>query len=131
MNERKLPEIVQQWLSRAQSDLHLGEAALEIPGVILEDACFHAQQCAEKALKGLLSYYEIPYPRTHILEVLIDLLKETDVEVPDFVDQAYILTQYAVQTRYPGVWEPVMNDEANKALKLAAIVLRWVETKLE
>jgi hypothetical protein len=47
MNDVQLPEVLHLWLQRARSDLALGEAALQTPGVLPEDACFHAQQCAE------------------------------------------------------------------------------------
>ena len=50
MTDRAPPESPQAWLQRARSDLALGRAALGTPDVFLEDACFHAQQCAEKAL---------------------------------------------------------------------------------
>lgn len=69
--------------------------------------CFHAQQCAEKALKALLIARSIEFPPTHAIERLLDLLSGAAVELPPDVDEAFILTQYAVQTRYPGVWEPV------------------------
>lgn len=36
-------ETPQAWLERARSDLALGTAALDTPGVYVEDACFHAQ----------------------------------------------------------------------------------------
>jgi HEPN domain-containing protein len=52
MNDLQMPELVQTWLEHARSDLNLGRAALRTRGVLPEDACFHAQQCAEKALKA-------------------------------------------------------------------------------
>jgi HEPN domain-containing protein len=130
MSDVQLPEVLHLWLQRARSDLALGEAALQTPGVLPEDACFHAQQCAEKALKGLLSDRGIPFPRTHVLEVLLDLLKAHGVHVPDNVDEAFVLSQYAVQTRYPGDWEPVTRKEAKLALEHAAQVLAWVERQV-
>lgn len=123
MNGLQPPEVVRLWLKRSRSDLTLGQAALQTPGVLLEDACFHAQQCAEKALKGLLTHREIPFPRTHALDVLLDLLKAHAVPVPDSVDEAFALSQYAVQTRYPGEREPVTQEEATLALERAAMVL--------
>lgn len=54
MNVRPAPDSPRAWLERAHSDLALARAALTMPDVLLEDACFHAQQCAEKALKALL-----------------------------------------------------------------------------
>jgi HEPN domain-containing protein len=129
MNGLQPAEVDHLWLQRARSDLALGKAALHTPGVLPEDACFHAQQCAEKALKGLLSNHAIPFPRTHVLEVLLDLLKAHGVTVPDSVDEAFALSQYAVQTRYPGEWEPVTREEAELVLERAALVLAWVETQ--
>ncbi len=130
MNDLQPPEVVHLWLRRARSDLALGQAALQTPDVLSEDACFHAQQCAEKALKGLLTHRGIPFPRTHALDVLLDLLKVHAISVPDHVDEAFVLSQYAVQTRYPGEWEPVTQDEATLALERAALVLTWVESQI-
>ena len=123
-------EVSQDWLIRARSNLQLGKVALETAGVMPEDACFHAQQCAEKALKGLLTKLQIPFPRTHALDVLLDLLKNNGMIIPVTVDEAFELTEYAVQTRYPGEWEPVTKQEAQHALERAAIVLQWVESKI-
>jgi HEPN domain-containing protein len=37
----------------------------------------------------------------------------------------------AIQTRYPGEWEPVTKPEARRAVEQAGLVLAWVETLLE
>ncbi|MDQ3766170.1 MAG: HEPN domain-containing protein [Actinomycetota bacterium] len=64
MNDRDLPaDDPRDWLSRARSDLKLANA--EISGVLLEDFCLHAQQGAEKALKGLLIALGVRAPYTH------------------------------------------------------------------
>jgi HEPN domain-containing protein len=131
MSDPLQTEVVQAWLKRARSDLQLGKAALITPGVLPEDACFHAQQCAEKALKALLLLRQISYPRTHSIEVLLDILKLKGEHVPENVDETFILTEYAVQTRYPGEWEPVTQKEAGEALGLARLVLSWVESRIE
>ncbi len=130
MSERPPPETAQAWLQRAHSDLALAHTGLDSPDVLLEDSCYHAQQCAEKALKALLVQRKIAFPRTHVLEVLVDLLKVAGVNVPSEVDEAFILTQYAVQTRYPGEWEPVTDKEARSAAETAAHVLTWVESQI-
>jgi HEPN domain-containing protein len=131
MNDRLPPESPQAWLERARSDLALARAALRLPDVLLEDACFHTQQCAEKALKALLVQRDIPFPRTHVVETLLDLLEASGVTVPADVDEALVLTQYAVQTRYPGDWESVTPEEARFALEVANRVLAWVERQVE
>jgi HEPN domain-containing protein len=131
MSEQLPPESPRAWLQRARSDLALARAAVGIPDVLLEDVCFHAQQCAEKALKALLIWRQVAFPRTHVLETLLDLLKVAGVRIPSEVDEAFVLTQYAVQTRYPGEWEPITTDEAHSALETAARVLAWVESQLD
>jgi len=131
MVEQRRLEVASVWLQRARSDLRLAEAALKTIGVVPEDACFHAQQSAEKALKALLIAHGLPFPRTHVLETLLDLLKAADVDVPPDVDEAFVLTQYAVETRYPGDWEPVGLEEAWLAIQKAERVLGWIEARIE
>ena len=130
MNDRPQPDAPAAWMERAHSDLALARVAITTPDVLREDACFHAQQCAEKALKALLVRRRIPFPRTHVVELLLDLLKRSGVIVPPDVDEAVILTQYAVQARYPGDWEPITLTEAESALDLAARVHAWVREQL-
>jgi HEPN domain-containing protein len=105
--------------------------ALHAQGVMPEDICFHAQQCAEKALKALLLHRGAAIPKTHTIEVLLDLLKTKGAIIPDGVDEAFELSDYAVQTRYPGEWEPVTKIDARKAIERAAMVLVWVEAQIE
>lgn len=124
-------EVTLAWLGRARSDLQLGRAALNTHGVLPEDAAFHAQQCAEKALKALLLQHEVVFPKTHSIEVLLDLLKQQGLNIPKGVDESFELSEYAVQTRYPGEWEPVTKAEARKAIERAALVLAWVESQVK
>ena len=124
-------DVTLAWLQRARSDIQLGRTALDAQGVMPEDAAFHAQQCAEKALKALLLHRGISFPKTHAIEVLLDLLKAQGTSVPKGVDEAFELSEYAVQTRYPGEWEPVTKAEARKSIERAALVLTWVEGQMK
>ncbi len=124
-------DVALAWMQHARSDLQLGRVALRARGVLPEGACFHAQQCAEKALKALLLQHGIPFPRTHSIEVLLDLLKAHGVTIPNGVDEAFMLSEYAIQTRYPGEWEPVTKAEARRAIELAGLVLAWVEVQMQ
>lgn len=131
MSDLSPADIPQAWLQRAQSDLALAQAALETPNVLREDACFHMQQCAEKALKALLLYLAIDFPRTHAIEALLDLLQDAGVEIPENINESFFLSQYAVETRYPGEWQPVTDEESQTALEMASQVLSWVETTID
>ena len=121
------PDDPAEWLRRARSNLARARADRGIPDVLFEDLCFDAQQAAEKALKGLLVHRRLAFPRTHVVTELLTLLTQGGVDVPDEVRQAGILTQYAVQARYPWAAEDVAPAEYVRAVDLAEGVVRWVE----
>jgi hypothetical protein len=50
------------------------------------------------------------------------------MEIPKSVRDADLLTQYAVQSRYPSIMEEITKSEYNDALRLAANVVFWAET---
>ena len=99
--ERPPPDKPEAWIDRARSNLI--RARHTFPRVYLEDLCFDAQQAAEKAIKALLIHLDTPFPFTHDLTDLLTRVKRQDVSIPDKVREASILTEYAVETRYPGV----------------------------
>jgi len=39
--------------------------------------------------------------------------------------EAGILTPYAVETRYPGYWDAITENEVEEATKLATKVVKW------
>jgi HEPN domain-containing protein len=53
-------------------------------------------------------------------------LEKGGVEVPENLQNAKILTGYAVETRYPGDYEPVDEEDLRKAIEIAKEVLKWV-----
>ena len=124
-SESLVPGSAEEWLRYAKSDLEL--ARIEKPeGVLLENLCFHAQQAAEKTLKAVLIFLEIDFPRTHNIRTLLDLLPE-GVDVPQEVEESSILTDYAVESRYPRNSEPVDDEEYRQVLGLAETVVSWGE----
>ena len=119
------------WLSRAKGNLNLAEKGGRLRGVLLEDLCFNAQQAAEKALKAVCLAQGMDIPKTHSLVHLMDILESEGVEIPKSVRDADILTQYAVQSRYPSFMEEITRSEYRDALKLAASVVFWAETTIK
>lgn len=107
--ESSAPGSPADWLRHAFSDLALAGIAPLAP-ILYEDLCFHAQQAAEKALKAVLIAYAIPVPRTHNLRTLLDLLP-SDLSVSSDIQAAAGLSDYAVASRYPGIGEPVEDEE--------------------
>lgn len=122
------PTDPQVWLLRAKSNLNLAEKGGRLKGVLFEDLCFNAQQAAEKALKSVCLAKELEFPKTHSVVHLIDILIAGGIDIPEAVKDADVLTQYAVQSRYPGWAEEVTREEYREALGLAARVVFWAES---
>ncbi len=114
------------WLTRAYSNLRLAEKGRG-KDVMLEDLCFNAQQAAEKALKAACLFKGLDFPKTHSLVRLMDILESSGIAIPETVKSADILTQYAVQARYPGPVEEVTMEEYKEAVALASKVVFWAE----
>ena len=115
-----------EWLRRARSNLARAAQGQVTPDMLLEDACFDAQQAVEKALKALLVSRGVQVPRTHAISELITAVAELGFEIPADVHEAAALTDYAVAARYPGPFEPVLVDEYERAVATAVVVVSWV-----
>jgi len=128
MNDQPLPpNDPREWLRRARSNLVQAKEGKRLPGVYLEDLCFQAQQAAEKALKGILIALGVRFPYTHDLATLLSLVERAGHSIPESVRDAALLSDYAVEARYPGLAEPVTDEEYAEALSLAEAVVRWAE----
>ncbi len=114
-------------LEHARSNLLLAEKAGRLKGILFEDLCFNAQQAAEKALKAVCVRYELDFPKTHSLVRLMDVLEHGGIQIPENVKEADLLSQYAVESRYPSISEEVTREEYREALELAARVVFWAE----
>ncbi len=116
-----------EWLRRARSNLARARADRGLPDVLYEDLCFDAQQAVEKCLKALLVYRKAPFPKTHAIADLLTLVQQSGIDVPEEIREAGELTEYAVEARYPGLFEDVTRADYVHALNLAQRVLKWVE----
>jgi len=119
-----------EWLQRAKSNMARARAGRVSSAILYEDLCYDAQQAAEKGLKSLCILHEILFPRTHDIAYLMELLIRGSVLIPEDINKARILTGYAVETRYPGDYEPVNEEDYLNALALAEKVLVWVESRI-
>jgi len=117
MPQRLPPDDPRESLNRARSNLV--QARDDKPGVYWEDLCFQAQQAVEKSLKALLLDRGVAFPYVHNLAELLRLLEEKGEEIPPEIRVAARLTDYAVEARYPGLAEPVTEDEYETAVALA------------
>ncbi|WHZ28627.1 MAG: hypothetical protein OJF51_003425 [Nitrospira sp.] len=125
----KEEDLVRAWVLKAEHDLlniENNPAAREIPWGTVS---FHAQQCAEKYLKALLISWQIDPPKIHDLTELYALLP--DGLLVDF-DARLLeeLNPYSIEGRYPGVWEPVEQAEALRAVEAARTIRQAIRRVL-
>jgi HEPN domain-containing protein len=98
--------------------------------VFWKDLCFDAQQCVEKSLKSLLIFYGIKFRYIHDIGEFLQTLSENDIIYPLTFKDAVILTEYAVESRYPILSEEVTEIEHKKAVEIAELVYTWIESEI-
>ncbi len=124
-HNRIAPGSPEDWLRHARSDLELSRQN-NGDNILPESLCFHAQQAVEKSLKAVLILQGIEFPKTHNIQVLIDLLPLNTVPDEE-ISEISGLTEYAVSFRYPGDNEPITEEEYNTAVTLADLTVKWAE----
>ena len=124
-----MSEIARHWLTFARQDLRMAELAMS--EAIYNQACFHAQQCAEKSVKGYLEHLGQTPPRTHLMA---DLLFLMPVGLLDTLqDSLLALDRFYIPTRYPDALPGTLADglpsrqDASDALATAQQTLERIE----
>jgi HEPN domain-containing protein len=123
----------ERWLLFAHQDLRMAQMAMEEG--LYNQVCFHAQQCAEKAIKGLLAHQRKIPPRTHRLADLLGLL-EPDPFAEDRIE-IQLLDRFYLPTRYPDALPGSLPEglpdaqDAQEALTIAGKVLTQVKQLLQ
>ena len=118
-----------RWLRYAAEDLTTAETLLAQAHIPPRQACWHAQQAAEKALKAVLIFLQIDFRRTHDLNVLRDLLPEgwqLKTALPNLDD----LSKWAVEARSPEKMREATKAEASTAVEQARAIWTSVSTTL-
>jgi HEPN domain-containing protein len=114
------------WIKSANNDIKLVERELKFVDeeILVNIICFHCQQAAEKLLKAFLIYHQIEFPRTHNLEILIELCSRKDVSFVNIDCKG--LTEYAVDVRYPDdFYSPTLQEAKlayDKVLKIRQLI---------
>ncbi|MBY0523093.1 MAG: HEPN domain-containing protein [Gemmataceae bacterium] len=105
-------------MRKAKADF-LGATNLARNAPPLHDlVCFHCQQCAEKYIEALLEELGVAIAKTHDLGKLLTVVQPHHPMLPSLKRGLLFLTEFAVDTRYPG-------NSATK--RQAESALRWVD----
>ena len=119
-----------EWIEKAEGDYITTQKLLPTTSPQLYDIiCFHAQQCIEKYLKAWLQEANIPVPRTHNLGELLDLIVPTLPAWYHWQPDFKIITEYAVDSRYPGPSRTA--DNTQHAMHICDVVRQAIRTQLE
>lgn len=124
-NADRSVQVASEWVVKAEDDLLNATHTLKLGSRCPTDTvCFHAQQCAEKYLKALLTLRGLDFPKTHDLEALGGRIRNrlpASLEPQDLAR----LTRYATVARYPGA-EEIGLAEARGAVAAARRVRKAV-----
>lgn len=134
MKDDKL-NVVRAWFKKAENDLINAEHTIKMDFPPTDTICFHAQQCAEKYLKGFLTFHEKDFPKTHSLENLVLLCKDVAPNIESELADIEILSSYGVEVRYPDeIYYDIPREDAQEAIDLAkkvkTVVLKYLEGKI-
>lgn len=95
--------LTREWVQKAEADHATAQREYRVRRNPNFDAvCFHAQQCVEKYLKARLQEMDRPFPKTHDLRVLLNMLLTAQPMLEALRPRLTVLNQYAVEFRYPG-----------------------------
>ncbi len=109
-------------LDLATADLETARRLL-VPG-LYHNACYHAQQAAEKALKAVLLHEITTFPKTHDLSRLVDAIRVSQPAFPEYTLESAVLNEYSIDMRYePEVLTDVDLEEAKAAISYAETIL--------
>ena len=114
------------WLHKANEDMRVAEYLVGQEQGFYAAVGFHAQQAAEKYLKALPTFWEIDFPKTHVIAFLLDLVEFRDAKLAASLENAAALTPYAAAARYPGDWPEATPEDAREAVELARKVRQAV-----
>ena len=119
------------WFAKAEADLRAAEMVLNAEDPVTDIACYHAQQCAEKYLKGYLVSREIPFRFVHELAYLTRLCMDVDSDFASLLGPAAELQDYASDVRYPleGVSALALQD-ARGAIERARLIREFVLSRI-
>src|SRR5436309_3142003 len=97
-----MKKLTREWVRKAEADRVAATTLARARTPLHDVVCFHCQQTVEKYLKALLQESGLPVTRTHDLEALLLQLLPGHPSLRSFRRGVARLTDYAVDTRYPG-----------------------------
>jgi len=92
---------------------------------------FHAEQAVEKAVKAVLTAFEIEYPFTHDLLTLLELLRERRIACPPDGDDLGRLTPFGAAWRYEDPADDSVAFDTTWALEIVGRTISWAASLID
>ena len=89
---------VKEWVTQAEDELNMAVYLLD--GKFFKGACYHSQQCVEKAIKTMLLNRGWELEKTHSIERLVSIGEDYKVKV-DISDEEIVFIDSIYRSRYP------------------------------
>jgi HEPN domain-containing protein len=121
-------DIAEEWFKIAAKDFAAAEYLQNMHPIPFDIICYHCQQSVEKYLKGYLALRGEEIKKTHDLTRLNKSCQEYDKAFKQIEDDCLMLTDYAVNIRYPFPLEINEND-MGVALQGAERIKKFVLSK--
>ena len=118
-----------EWIELAEEDYAIAKLIQREQLAMLNGMCFHAQQCVEKYLKAWLQEMNIPIPRTHNLEELLNLILPTIPTWRAWKVEISKLSKHAVETRYVG--QSPTAEDVDQVMQTCEMIRQEVRAELK
>ena len=115
------------WLYYAEEDLITAEFLLKQPHLPPRQAYWHAEQTTEKALKAVLTFLQVDFPRTDNLNILWNLVPHS-WQFKTVQSNLSDLTGCVADVRYPGNTPEPTKADASEAVEQARSIWTSVST---
>ena len=126
----RMTEYTHSWIKRSEEDFLVADILLREDGPP-NTICFHLQQAAEKLLKAFLSYKGKHVRKIHELDALVSECAKLESFFIELRDDAFYLTKFYTETRYPGDLPIFSKQDAEQAYKHADKIRSFVEKFLK
>lgn len=120
-----------EWIKKAEEDRLFAESILRHKDAPPSGVCFHSHQAAEKLFKAFLVFHKKRFPKIHETDALWELCREIDESFDDIKESAIFLTEFYVETRYPGDYPDFFWEDAEKAYAAAVRIKEFVLDKID
>lgn len=123
--------LVAQWLRKAEEDFQVIAFLMDNSAPFYTAVAFHAQQATEKYLKAWLTEAGIEFTKTHNISYLLSLVAGGAPLLAGQMENAEILSRYAVEYRYPADLPEIGEKEAREAWAIVQSVRECILNALK